>query len=551
MKLNLKPVLFVPVIILFGLIFLVPFSGSVHLFDWDEIIFAESAREMILSGDYMTVTINYEPFFEKPPLFMWLQVLSMKAFGINEFAARFPNAVCGILTLITLYLAGRKIHGNRFGVLWAIAYATALLPFFYLRTGIIDPWFNLFTFLGIIFFVFFLEGEHAARRYIQVGLAAFFLGLAVLTKGPVAVLIFLLAFGVFFLAKRGKINAVPMHVVAFSIVVLLTGGSWFLLAVLKGNIEVVRDFISYQAGLFSGDFAGHDGFPGYHFVMLLFGVFPASVLMLSGITKKKEGIELANTFRTWMYILLVLVLVVFSLVQTKLVHYSSLAWFPVTFISAWVMDHWLERKVEIKRWQVAILWGIGAIFVVLTILIPALLRNPGVLIDRFPALSDPYVEGVLRTDAGWGVLDYLPALLLTGGLIYSLPRLRRRDQSGLLMLHLTTLLFTLALMLLYVPRVEKMIQGPAISFMKEHAGSDDRVATLGFKSYAPYFYGEWMPGDMPGDKEDWINGDHNGHPLYVVMKAGNSEKVMQKYPRLMVLDEKGGFVFAILMPPPA
>lgn len=546
MRLQIRPVLFIAIIVLYGLVFLVPFSGSVHLFDWDEIIFAESAREMIISGDYMTVTINYEPFWEKPPLFIWLQALSMKAFGINEFAARFPNAICGILTLVTLFLAGRKIHGNRFGILWTLTYATAILPFFYFQTGIIDPWFNLLIFLGTTFFIFFLEGEHKVWRYIQVILAAFFLGLAVLTKGPVAVLIFVLAFAVYFLARRGKIIARPMHVVVFSIVLLLTGGSWFLVAILNGNIDVVRDFISYQAGLFSDDFAGHGGFPGFHFVILLFGVFPASVLMLSGITKKREDAQLANTFRIWMYILLALVLVVFSLVQTKLVHYSSLAWFPVTFISAWVIHLWLDRKLEIKGVQVGLLWVIGAIYFVLTILIPTVLRNPEAFIDRYPQLLDPYIEGVLRTEAGWGWLDYLPALLLAGGLIYALPRLRKRDHSGLLVLHLVTFLFTFSLMLLYVPKVEKMIQGPAIAFLEEHAGSENRAVALGFKSFAPYFYGEWMP----GDKEDWIGGDRDGHPLYVVMKADNSEKVMQKYTRLMILEEQGGFVFAILMPSP-
>ena len=51
--------------------------GNVHLFDWDEINFAESAREMIESGDYLRVQINYLPFWEKPPFFFcyfWLPV---------------------------------------------------------------------------------------------------------------------------------------------------------------------------------------------------------------------------------------------------------------------------------------------------------------------------------------------------------------------------------------------------------------------------------------------------------------------------------------------
>src|SRR5437870_5207659 len=86
-------------IIAVGALFLLPFLGAVHLFDWDEINFAESAREMITSGNYARVQIDYQPFREKPPLFFWLQAASMHAFGINEFAARFPDAIVGIITM--------------------------------------------------------------------------------------------------------------------------------------------------------------------------------------------------------------------------------------------------------------------------------------------------------------------------------------------------------------------------------------------------------------------------------------------------------------------
>ena len=82
-----------------AIVLFIPFLGAVHLFDWDEINFAECAREMIVSHNYSLVQINFQPFWEKPPLFIWLQVLSMKMFGVNDFAARFPDAVCGIITL--------------------------------------------------------------------------------------------------------------------------------------------------------------------------------------------------------------------------------------------------------------------------------------------------------------------------------------------------------------------------------------------------------------------------------------------------------------------
>src|ERR1700761_2952443 len=88
-----------------GIVF-IPFIGNCPLFDWDEVNFAECAREMVVSGDYSHVQLNFRPFWEKPPFFIWLQALSMNLFGVNEFAARFPNAVCSIVSLVSIYLIG-------------------------------------------------------------------------------------------------------------------------------------------------------------------------------------------------------------------------------------------------------------------------------------------------------------------------------------------------------------------------------------------------------------------------------------------------------------
>ncbi|MDZ4847340.1 MAG: glycosyltransferase family 39 protein, partial [Chitinophagales bacterium] len=136
-------------IILTGAVLFIPFLGRVHLFDWDEINFAESAREMLVTGNYARVQIDFQPFWEKPPLYFWLQTLSMKLFGVNEFAARFPNAVCGILTLSLLFFFGKKYFDTTFAWLWVFAFTGSFLPHFYFKSGIIDPWFNLFIFSGV------------------------------------------------------------------------------------------------------------------------------------------------------------------------------------------------------------------------------------------------------------------------------------------------------------------------------------------------------------------------------------------------------------------
>jgi len=139
---------FYPYLILISaLFFFIPFLGSVHLFDWDEINFAESAREMIVTHNYAQVQIDFHPFWEKPPLFFWMQVLSMKMFGINEFAARFPDAVIGILTLLTFYFLGKKLYDEKFGLIWSLAFLGSFLPHIYFKSGIIDPFF-IFYFPG-------------------------------------------------------------------------------------------------------------------------------------------------------------------------------------------------------------------------------------------------------------------------------------------------------------------------------------------------------------------------------------------------------------------
>src|SRR5205823_3464404 len=132
------------IIVIGALLLFVPFLGTTHLFDWDEINFAEASREMLVTKNYAIPQIGFEPFWENPPLFFWLQVLCMKIFGVNEFASRLPNAVCGVLTLLLLYRFGKKLVNEQFGWMWVLIYAGSLLPQLYFKSGIIDPWFNLF-----------------------------------------------------------------------------------------------------------------------------------------------------------------------------------------------------------------------------------------------------------------------------------------------------------------------------------------------------------------------------------------------------------------------
>ena len=127
----------------------------------------------------------------------------MKGFGINEFAARLPNAICGILTLLLLFRIGKKLISPQFGIWWSLLYAASFLPHLYFKSGIIDPWFNLFIFAGVYHLIklHVFEEENKVKN---ISLAGVFIGLGIMTKGPVALLIFLLTYSVYILLRRFK-----------------------------------------------------------------------------------------------------------------------------------------------------------------------------------------------------------------------------------------------------------------------------------------------------------------------------------------------------------
>jgi len=533
-------------ILLFGIIFLLPFLGSVHLFDWDEINFAESAREMIVTGNYLTVQIDFMPFWEKPPLFFWLQVLSMKLFGINEFAARFPNFVCGIVSLMVLYHMGRKIYGHRFGLFWVLSYGTSILPFFYFRSGIIDPWFNLFILMGIAWFVFYLDPEKRGQRIRNIALSSLFFGLAVLTKGPVAILVFLLCFLVFLMVSRFRLDTSLRDVLLFILVLTVTGGTWFLLQVIFGNTHILRDFIAYQIRLFSTGDAGHSGFFGYHLVVVFLGVFPASVIALKSYTKKSESTELRRLFRQWMFIMFWVVIILFSIVQTKILHYSSLTYFPLTFLAAWVWEKWLDRKVEISAWQGVIILVIALFYAGVTVALPLAASRPGWLLAQDFGFLDEFTRGALEADVHWSGYEWIIGVLFFLGVGFSAIKMLRRNPSGLVALHLVALLFVTLSIYTFTDRIEGYTQRAAVKFYESLRGRDVYVNTLGFKSYAHLFYSDKQPPeDEEKDNVEWLLNHTPDKDAYFVMKVDKAERYLQQYPELEVVREDNGYIFTV------
>jgi 4-amino-4-deoxy-L-arabinose transferase-like glycosyltransferase len=545
----LRKYIFILLLVVLGGLCYIPFTGRVNLFDWDEVNFAESAREMIVTGDYQTVQINYEPFWEKPPLFIWMQVASMKVFGVNEFAARFPNAVCGILTLIILFLIGTSLYNEGFGILWAFAYLVSVLPFLYFKSGIIDPWFNLFIFLGLWFMNLWWSRKEWKNGHGHIILSAFFTGLAILTKGPVALLITGIAVLVYLIYTRFKINLRWYHFLEYIFILVLTGGFWFILLMIKGEQQIVVDFFSYQYRLFSTQDAGHGGFMMYHFVVLMIGVFPASVYALRAFTKNKLDRPKQKEFKRWMMILFWVVLILFTIVRTKIIHYSSLCYFPFTYLAAWVLYYHVNGRIRL-RWYFHLLIGlIASIYLLAAFIIPGI-DDIKTYIVQSGIIKDAFAVGCLQATGGWTGRDYIPFyILLSGLLLYSVFAKIHHRPLALLMIGLTTLCFSYSTILLYTPKIENYVQHTAIEFYQTKIGKDCYMQTIGFKSYANLFYTDKQPPVTPESRNNnWILEGNIDKPTFVILKNYDKKQYFTRYPELYLLYEKNGFVFCSRKP---
>ncbi|MFT7589507.1 MAG: 4-amino-4-deoxy-L-arabinose transferase-like glycosyltransferase [Limisphaerales bacterium] len=565
-------------LLLVGLCAFIPFLGRVHLFDWDEINFAEISREMLELGDYFRIYVNYEPFWEKPPLFFWLQAASMAVFGVGEFGARFPNAIAGVATLLVIYNVGSFISGRRMGLLWALAWFGSLFPHLYMKTGIIDPWFNLFMFLGtwgVIRTLWIVDGTigHQGKisgspfRWALFG--GFFTGLAILTKGPVGLLIPLLTIGIYYLLTRFKYLKEWKLALIWIAASVLTCGLWFVPEILAHGTWFSKEFLSYQVRLFSTEDAGHGGFPGYHFVVVFIGCFPASVFTLKNIYKRQTKHDNEHDFRKWMLIMLAVVLVLFSIVESKIIHYSSLAWFPVTWLAASEMNALISKK---STWSTFLNWSViftSLLWIAASCILVWAGMNP-VQISSF--VDDPFILARLKAPVSWTITDLWPALFLTVSVITSLYYLNRsKTARGIIILFVGSAIFLQASAFLFAPKIEEYTQGPAIRFyqslQEEIAEEEVYILVSGHKSYAPYFFTRKpVPSDFDPDKiaehaqseqsKAGLNSFNRSatstqlifepisRDVWIIARPENMD-YLQQYPELKLIKEEFGFYFIL------
>lgn len=540
-----------------GALLWLPGLGLVHLFDWDEINFAEISREMLVSGNYSQPQMRFLPFWEKPPLFFWLQAGAMKLFGVNEWAARLPNAICGMVTLPLLFHIGRRLHNKRFGLIWALVYAGSLLPGLYFQSGIIDPVFNLFIFTGIWFLLQYhwkrnqIAGMVLKRKaLVYLFFGASLLGLAVLTKGPAAFAIVCLTLFVYWLTVRFRMFITVPHFLLFTAIVLAVSGIWYITDTLLNGSWFVRSFLTYNVRLFSTEDAGHGGFPGYHFVVVFLGCFPASLFLFPALWRRGEGNPVQADMRKWMIILMCAVLVLFSVVESKIVHYSSMTYYPITYLAALYIFRQWEAKRNISGGVIRGIQVIGLLIAVMLITFPILGLNIHFLQER---TTDVFANANMDAEAGWTGWEVIAGMLFLGAVIGGTVWMKRsRTEYGVLWLFAGVAIALKAAMVLVLPKVEAYSQRAAIEFFEQVAEEDAYVAAIGYKTYADAFYGQLEPAKKPklsdfSDRqqkqawERWLMTGEIDKPVYFLTRVDRKTD-LPKTQGVQLIAEKNGFL---------
>ena len=316
--------------------------GSVPLFDLDEGIYSEATREMLARGDFITPYVNGEPFYEKPILLYWAQAAAVGLFGVTEFAFRLPSALAASAWVLAVFFFTRRRWDRETAFAAAIMNATAIGVSVIGHAAITDALLGLFV--GLSMLDIYRYYEDPRRRYAW--LAFLWIGLGLLTKGPIAAVIPLMASAIFFywqkqmrLWRRAAIDPVGW------LITLGVAAPWFVAEYLReGQAFIDGFFLRHNLERFGSAMEGHGGNLLYYFYYLPMAfllVLPFAGLLIRILPRLRQAP--AKPLELYLWIWFFVVLVFFSIAGTKLPHYLVIGLTPLFILMAVYRDSLRSR----------------------------------------------------------------------------------------------------------------------------------------------------------------------------------------------------------------
>jgi len=397
-----------------------PRLGEASLWDMDEGLNAEAAREMHESGNWIVPKFNFQLRDAKPALLYWAQGAAYQFFGMNEFAARLPSVIAAALATLLTYELGRRMFSPVGGLLGGVALISSSSIAFAARFA--NPDALLLACTALTFFVFWhgyvprRAGESPRRGwFIPVGIAC---GLATLAKGPVGVLLPALVIGVFLIWQRQLRLLFDRRALYGMLAFLLVAAPWYVLVSVVTRGEFATGFfITNNVRRFLEPMEYHRGPILYHPAILLSGLAPWSIFV--GFTfwyavkvviqreKMSESgftpLSLRPAYRLLVCWVVVYVLF-FTIAATKLPNYTLPVFPAIALLTGRFLDSWQRREINPPRWLFAsglvllILIGISTSLAMLVI--GGDLRLPGLEVRQLAGLGKSWWIGLLPLVGG-------------------------------------------------------------------------------------------------------------------------------------------------------
>ena len=203
--------------------------GERALWSPDEGRYSEVAREMVVSGDYVTPRLDGVKFFEQPPLFFWLQSLSIGVFGLSETALRLWPALFALVSCLAVYTGARKLFGRRSGWIAAVVLATSGLYYAMSRIANLDMILSALITCALLAFLLGAREALGPRRRLAMWSFYIFSALAVLEKGLIGVVIPALVIGTWIALLNDWKIIRTIYLPTGSVIFLAIAAPWHLI----------------------------------------------------------------------------------------------------------------------------------------------------------------------------------------------------------------------------------------------------------------------------------------------------------------------------------
>jgi hypothetical protein len=320
-KFLVRNILIIIAIIAIASILILFRLGTNSLQDWDEAIYSQVAREMVSGRDWITPHYNFQPWFEKPPLLIWITAGLFSLFKINEFWSRAASAFSGILLTLVTYLVGKKVFNIRVGILATVALLSNYEYLWQSRNGTTDMLLSLFIYLSVLTYLY----ARKDKRY-WYGIGIFF-SLAFMTKFWAAGVIPIILVITMIIDAKLKETILSKHFwgsVLLSLIIIVPWHFSMLLLHFKPffNRYVIFDLLNRS----TSGLEGNVGTSLYYFNWIIDVFSPWFILIPIGLANSILG-HIKKDHRTKSTILVILVLVIYGLysflIQTKLKWYVT------------------------------------------------------------------------------------------------------------------------------------------------------------------------------------------------------------------------------------